>query len=416
MIISIEKKSIWLASFQVILFGMLQGFYLLDADIRVGGINILNLFYVYAFLWFIVAQLLLRNVKIQYEVYDYLIISVVVLCFLAACIGDYNYGGGIIYLFLKQKNFWMMALLYFPLKKLIRIGIISVDALQKCLVYWGIVYISVILIQYICYVLGNAVFLHVARNVTGERFYFSTVLYEILGFFCFDRLLKGKKIVVCLFVIFLVLFYLLQIQRYRNNFIAFCLSIVVGFAFSKRNKYKWLSIPIMGITALFLFNTEMVKNILYALTNIQKDVTAFWRIRWIKYAVEEITSKDYFGKGYVDKNNISAVMDTIGSLGRRYYHLSYNIFEHGVFGFAYDYGYQGVVWFVVIIFKSIKDSWKLYVEYDLLYPFVFFLLMFFQCVNEIHWYESIGMLLFVIMYLIVNNYDLFQASNNRKND
>ena len=412
MIIRIEKKSIWFASFQVILFGMLQGFYFIDTDIRVGGIHVLNLFYMYAIVWFIVAQLLLRNIKVEYEMYDYLIILVVVLCFLASCIGNNNYGGGIVVLFLKQKNFWLMALLYFPLKKLIRIGIISVDMLEKCLINWGIIYVSVIVIQYIFYVQNNIVFLHVARNVTGERFYYSTVLYEILGFFCLDRFLKGKKMISCLFVIFLALFSLLQIQRYRNNFLAFCLAILIGLVLSKSNKFKWMAIPILGIAALLLYNTEKVQNIIYAFTNIRNDVTVFWRIRWINYAVEEITHKNYFGKGYVDENNKIAVMDAIGSLGRRYFHLSYKISEHGIFGFAYDYGFQGVIWFTLIIFKSIKDSWILYVEHDLLYPFIFFLLMVFQCINEIHWYEPIGMLLFVIMYLIVSNYEIRKKYTN----
>jgi hypothetical protein len=256
------------------------------------------------------------------------------------------------YLGFRAQRLWMASfLLYFPISTLLKEGEISIVGIKKLIYVLAVVELFLGTIQY--YVSDSTIFMfsYVNNNDEGTRivFYFN---YEYLRLaFCFALfdISKKKNIFKNLFFCAWILLYLQFVIESRMTLYTLLIAAILTLIiFSKLEKFKKIIIFSLLIVSFIAFSfTEVFQSNLSDVLNN----TGTLGIRSIgrSFYLSVLEMYPFLGGGFI--NTLWDAAYTGAKMDEYIF-----IVDNGIFGFAFEYGLIGAIWYVVLMYKCFKHS------------------------------------------------------------
>ncbi|MCD7789581.1 MAG: hypothetical protein LUH55_03320 [Bacteroides thetaiotaomicron] len=313
----------------------------------------------------------LERTKVNYR-YNWLILFALVIIFVSSIAAYYSYGGQPLFYGIRAQRHWLMALLmYFPISKLLKLGLLSKSDLTD-------------LVDNICIILGILVF---AQTILGTgtvilnariisrygniRIFVNTSFFAISFFHHFSRVLTGERIKIKdIIMIIIPVFVIVFVSQSRMSIITMAATVLI-MLLANRLSVRKLAITILLIACVCVYlGTDSGMGLLDTIVGMttESDISVeSSEIRDIgrAYFIEENTSsvfKFVFGSGYANKDWPAAYLK-VG------YDDGIYPSDNGIFGLFYFYGFIFVIWTAVLNFKLIRDGIR-YKNSDLSYYLV----------------------------------------------
>ncbi len=254
-----------------------------------------------------------------------------------------------------QRNYLIILLSYFPIRKLFAKNKIDIDKLLKSLMIVGTLSASLYIFQKIIY--NQVAFLNVMMNTRNGslRMYIDSSLIHVAGivalyYFCIY--FKPKYIVA--YVLDLV--YIFWISQGRMELMAFLFASAIGVAISRNLDVKKLILLMVGMIAGIIFlSTPYADSLWNAIQTAGTASVEQGNTMAIRYVGRELYFNQLsqsvrtmlFGCGYPNE-----LFSPAASKAGFYDHIYLN--DNGIFGFAYIYGLIGVIAVILIVIKALK--------------------------------------------------------------
>lgn len=251
-----------------------------------------------------------------------------------------------------QRNYIMILLSYFPLRKLFARKKVNVERLLKSFMIMGTVSAFVYILQKVVY--NQVVFLNVMMNTRNGslRMYIDSSLIHVAGIvalYYFCTYFKTRYIIIYA----INLLYVFWISQGRMELMAFLFASIVGVAISRKMDVKKLALLMMGLIAGIAFlSTPYADELWRAIQTAGTASVEQGNTMAIRYVGRELYFKQLrqsqgtllFGCGYPNE-----LFAPAASKAGFYSHIYLN--DNGIFGFTYIYGLIGLA---AILFAAIK--------------------------------------------------------------
>lgn len=254
-----------------------------------------------------------------------------------------------------QRNYLIILLSYFPIRKLFAENKIDVNKLLKLLMVVGTLSASLYIFQKITY--NQISFLKVMMNTRNEslRMYIDSSLVHVSGivalyYFCIY--FKPKYIIA--YAVDLI--YVFWISQGRLELLAFLFASAIGVAISRNLDMKKLILLIVAMIAGVVFlSTPFADNLWNAIQTAGTASIEQGNTMAIRYIGRELYFNQLgqsmrtmlFGCGYPNE-----LFHPAASKAGFYNHINLN--DNGIFGFAYIYGLIGITTIILIVIKILK--------------------------------------------------------------
>ncbi len=376
--IRIETIAYWCVALAIIVSENLL--YVVSSNTSIMGINILDIgFLLVAGLAVLIMLMLKDEHEVQYRfrgVFLFTIIMVITSSMQSNILYGQSFWLGI----RPQRTFLLWALLYFPIRKCMALGIITYDGFEKLIYRIGILELILYIGQFL---VGDYVtFLHVLSNnvYSTSRYYFNTIFLCLLLFICLDKVFKRERILFNLCIIVAVIFEILIVGKMRLNFIAVIVAIACGLIIWRNGGTTKILIIIAGIAGLaMLSSNEVVSSIIPALNRTSSIDTLAIRDSARAFYLSVLAEHPILGGGYINTDWYPSVVGSGVNLG-------YGWVDNGIFGFAFLNGLLGVAWFIYLLFRLYKNAYYILKNDGTYLFFVMPIYWIVSCVNEAHWY------------------------------
>lgn len=390
------RKSLPIRKHMIILFAIiawgLSFFHLVGDESNLLGISIDDIGLVAALMWGVVTWYKLRKCPSPKYEYGFWCVGVIILTVLSSLQAENLFGQPFMLGFRAQRTFLAWAILYFPLQKAIHNGWYSKQDLRTLIRVIGGCELFLFIGQYI--LRNQFLFLQVNTNDRyGEiRFYFQPVWLILLLVTEIDEYVNTNKTEKKLYsgaIIVLVLFEVMVVQKFRLTTIGAVACIVMGLFIARSSvQRKFVYVLIGGLFLILLSNTTMMQDIFDTLLSGSESGNLSIREAGRALYMKTLREHPLLGGGYPNQLFLPAYIASGAN-------KSILLVDNGVFGFAYIYGGLGVMWFVSLWVKMLRNGYKLFnfdgsVKY-FLFP-MFFLI---TGINEAHWYWMNGFMVLV---------------------
>ncbi len=297
-----------------------------------------------------------------------------------------------------QKNFFLLIFVYYFFRTLIVENVISTEYLWNCIYKLSFAITGVILIQH---TISNYVrFLSVEFSsrfgvrITANYTYSTILLIGSLTLFFMPSCKKDK--ILSAIGLMMAYYHCIFVSQTRIVMVAYgVMTIIMALFFNNRVLKKVTYIFVIVGLILIILQSELGQYLLSALFDSSTDASA--QIREIGKAlyIYEISKTPLVGRGY--PNSIDA-MSAAGLLDQ----IALN--DNGIYGFAYIYGFIGLMWFVWLIVKMLVCSIKAVKKQDFRFIlFTVFLLVI--CPNIVWWYWKFSFgIIFAFMLVMMEEY------------
>lgn len=302
-----------------------------------------------------------------------------------------------------QRNYIVILLSYFPLRKLFDKGKINVDCLLNSLMIMGTVSAIIYILQKVMY--NQVAFLNVMMNTRNGslRMYIDSSLIHVAGivalyYFCIY--FKPKYIIVYL----LDLLYIFWISQGRMELMAFLFASAVGVAVARNMDAKKLTILMAALGAVIVFlSTPYADDLWNAIQTAGTASVEQGNTMAIRYMGREL----YFNQLLQSPKTLllgcgfpNELFSPAASKAGFYNHIYLN--DNGIFGFAYIYGLIGIIAIILVVFKLIKIIVPVIKKNStIIIVLMFFLMQFVASYNVTFWYwKADGTFLLVIMLCV----------------
>lgn len=375
----------------VIIFFNLQGFYLLDANVfHTDDLSVV------LELLFIFFELKGREKSTGKKYFSLLMLIPIILMFTSSFAAYISYGQPLWYGIRAQRAWIMAMLMYFPLVNLLRSKRISVDSLIKTLDFMVVIYIMLIILQY---VLGSKLtFLHIGSSYrfNSIRLYASTDLIILSYFIHLKRILSEVKIkFLDVTIVFLAIFIHFFVTKSRMALFALVLCSLAAIVITHFSIRKLLIACIAFFAVITVMATSYGRGVLDSMFGEgAQDAGTIIRDVGRDFYIKEVTSSNLstiIGKGYANLDWIPSVKGTRYSEG-----IYYN--DNGIVGLIFYYGFIFVIWAIIIHVKAMQLSWRYSREY-----FYYFLCGLLGCYTLFPYCYSTDISFALVLAIVDNN-------------
>lgn len=342
---SIPTKSYYLFIAVIIILN-LQCFYLLNISITNAIVVPLEIiFFIFTFVT------VKKEGKGKYNI-EILFLLFIMLS--SAYMASRTYGQSIVLGILGQR-FWIFSMLmYFPISRLYRASIVSIDGIFKVIDRINFIYIILIFTQFI---LGtNHQFFQIMSNErNGSIRLYINMSFLVLSFFWhLYKLLNNKnyKLDDLFFIFSTIAIYFLVIKS-RMGLFSLIIAMIL-MIFLRKHSIKSIIIMLLFIlVGLGLMRTNMINAIIFKITGIDAETTSdiVRSMAREKFMGEVFQTKlnTILGCGYVNTKDMNAFIQSGIEQG-----LNYN--DVGIIGLIFYYGFLYPVWMVFIYVKAIIEG------------------------------------------------------------
>ena len=358
-------------------------------NITVGLAAIFTVYYLFAY----------RHVRVKYE-YGWLATIGIILALTSSLQGAFLYNGQEFLDGLScQKYMLIGVMMYFPITKLIKLGKISIEDLEKVLAICAVLQIILYFIQYI---LGPShIFLScyytTPRNdsrVTRIRLYGYT--YSIIAnlMFCMNRIVKSEAKKKDYLYVIVTLIFAIVINQGRQYIVSAAVIIFSAFIFANVKSYKKVVLLLLiVIIASNIYSLDFSQNLLSELstTTVASSNTTAVRLRAQEFYLNILKDHPILGGGYADVSVYSAAIASG-------YTKKYFIADNGIVAFLFRYGYLGLIFLIPLVISLIFGGIKGRKNKDVI-AFMQLATMIVGVINDATWFDGFG-LMYVFIYLI----------------
>lgn len=358
-------------------------------NITVGLAALFILYYIFSY----------RHVKVKYE-YGWLAVIGIVLALTSSLQGAALYSGQSFLDGLSCQKYMLVGIvMYFPLTKLIKLGKISIEDIEKVLAICAVLQIILYFIQYIlgpthmflsCYYTTPGY----DSRVTRIRLYGYTYSIVATLMFCMNRIVKAEAKKWDYVYATITLIFAVVINQGRQYIVSVVVIILSAFIFAKVKSYKKIVILILVVViATNIFSMDFSHNLLNELstTTVTSSNTTAVRLRAQTFYLNVLRDHPILGGGYADVSVYSAAIASG-------YTQKYYIADNGIIAFFFRYGYLGLIFIIPLIISLIFGGIKGRRNKDVI-AFMQLSTMIVGVINDATWFDGFG-LMYVFIYLI----------------
>ena len=341
----------------------------------------------------IILILATKNYKLPKNSFKGWIIFFMILCFLSSLQSHLLFEQSILDGIIVQKELISICILYFPLSKIIHNNLYEKEKLLKLLDTFAIIQLTLFITQYLLSSSVSFLTVHTAKRYGDIRYYFNPILLDFFLIRNLDNFLnkKGSKSKAIIFMA-LVLFEVMVVQKYRLTSIALIIVVVFGLIISKTNTIKKFGYLVTGtIFTTFMLNTRIVQDLISEVTIKNKTFTYSIRSVGRRLYLNMVKKHPLLGGGYP---KTETALNAAG--------LNNNIIfsDNGIFGFMYIYGLVGIIWFITLWFKLLKNGYAILKKNNSVLYLLFPLFFVMTSINELHWYWQHGFIIFILFLVL----------------
>lgn len=316
-----------------------------------------------------------------------------------------------------QRNYLVVLLSYFPIRKLISLRKIDGQKILSGLMKLGTFAAGVYILQKLLY--ANIQFLYVATNYRNGslRMYIETSIVQIAGLMALYYFCKTYKIkyLILYAINFIDIFW---VGQGRLEIISFLAASAIGVVLTKEVNRKRLFIVILGIVAVAIFlNTPFADSFWNAVLSAGTASTAQGNTMEIRYLGREMyfqqlteTARTLFlGCGY--PNSLYAP-----AANKAGYNLNINLNDNGIFGFTYIYGIIGLVILLVLFAKMVVQSIHVYKRTNNNFYIMYLCMIAFMAYNVIMWYWYAGGTFILVLFMCILEENVWKIDSNKEEE
>ena len=301
-----------------------------------------------------------------------------------------------------QRNYLIILLAYFPLRKMFVSGKINSEELLDSMLKVGTFSATLYLIQKLT--IDHIQFLNVIINQrNGARFYVDSTLIQITAIIAIYRFGKSYRIkyfgslIICILYEFLV-------SQGRLEIMSVLVSVVIGFLMTRKmNRKKFFSICGLILVVFVFLNSSYADDLWQSISTMgtttaaqgnTMEIRLIGRVRYAEQLTESFQTL-IFGCGYPNMLYEPAAL-------KAGYHLSIGLNDNGMYGFTYIYGLLGVAVIVLVSIKFLKRAYCIYKANGNTIYLMYMILNICLAYNIIFWYwKSDGTFILVLMMCLL---------------
>lgn len=391
----INCHAIWLA---LLVFTGQSYLYLFDTSVLVMGVPAADLPLAVACIWGVITWFALKDKPSPPFRFGALLVAPLLLSLMSANQATQLFGQSFTAGFLVQRQFYVWAFLYFPVRKLIACGELSVKGVFDVLAVMTVAELILFIGNY--FAGGALLVVGTGTRYDGDRYYYNPVLLDMALLFCLsqlflDRTKRAIPLAVCLFIVVAVLFEVVVVQKFRLTSTGLVGCVVIAVVLAKTGVERRLVAVIVALCfVLIVSNTEMFQDVLKAITQGDTNLTVRETGRELYFS--GLAKHPILGCGIVHESSVLA--SEAAGVNRDIFFV-----DNGVPALMYIYGGLGLLWIVLIWLKMLRLGWSLNVKgfgsFYLLVPLFFVI----TAINEAHWYWYSGFELLVLFIVLMES-------------
>lgn len=332
----------------------------------------------------------------------YLIIALCILVFVSAYQQMKLTGQGLNLGIRPQRNYLIILLSYFPIRKLFALKKLDPDEVMQGVMKLGTFAAALYILQKLVY--PNAQFIYAAMNYRNGtlRMYIETSVVQLAGMVAMYYFCKNFKIKYLIFYIinFVDIFW---VGQGRLEIMSFLAASAIGVVLVKELDTKRFLIVVTGIVAVFIFlNTSFADSFWEAVLSAGTARTDQGNTMAIRYIGRELYFKQLgesvstmlFGCGYPN----FLYMPAANKAG---YNVNINLNDNGIFGFTYVYGFVGLAVLLILFIRLIVRSVYVFKKTNNNFFVMYFSMLFLLAYNVIMWYWYAGGTFILIIMICI---------------
>ena len=350
---------------------------------------------VIVFIYILYISIKYRKIKQKY-MFKKEILFVTCLIIISSIVSYKLYGQSIILGLRAQRKFFIAPLMYFPISKLLREGIITKDDVERIFYRIGISEIIIYSLYYISG--GNIGFLNINFDYRyGDiRLRVNSFYIEMLFLIVVNNILNGKNRKGNLLIGIIDFIFIAFILKTRLLVVGILGIAIVGIFFVRK---QWI-LKIVSVLAIICMipialNLTIIKDII---TTLLEDDPNDIRKLGKEYYIEQLQKTPILGRGYINTQSEEAFRGA--GMDKQYY-----LNDNGIYGFAFMYGLIGMIWVFDIVIRCLKYGINIYKRYNDYLIFLYICYNIIVCMNMASWYWSVnGWFTLIYMFAIIDYY------------
>ena len=421
----IRKKDIYYYIVILLCILDLNCFYLLDNSNKLLGIPYADFVFFLEILFTVVVVIKFKAFKkgIFNDFFSKTLLFSIPLCFLSAYAATRTYNQPFI-LGISSQHLWMGPIfLYFALKTLFKVNIITIDRFFKSLKKIVFIYSLVCILQYFLKDIVTFTYVITDERYNWSRYFFSITYLVFYAGVELDKYFKYKNIssnITSLIYIGGVLFISGVVTKGRMGTTTFIVTLVVCILLRRKFNYKKLILIVIGIMAIGMFLSTSIGEDILNIIKGNESVADTGTVRTLgKSYYLNLLLKDTFtfligcGSPNVNWNLAQQIVNPLAGLGgtARLY-----LSDVGILSPFVMYGFIGILWWITIIIVCIKRSWKIFKEYNETVYLQFAILEIIKCTTLVPELFNSQILFIFYLALLENKYIKIKINKIKKNN
>lgn len=406
----ISRKSARTGVLLFILLAMEQFFYLIDDDsFAVSGSMNYDIFWfalLALFLFWMYISFFMWRICIKYH-FRFEITIFIIMIFVSAVQCNILTGQPLLRGLLPQRNFLIILISYFIIRKLFAIEMLDSKTIVKWLVIFGVVSTALFVTQ--AFLADSIRFVHVNINERygSARLYVDSVFCVVIAFIGLENFFRYRKY-SGLFLVLLTACYELFVSKGRLELFAFSVSIVIGITFFKKFDGAKFGAIIMCLVIGFIFiNSQYAETLFSSLSEVYEkgnslEIRLYGRALYFAQLTKSWKTL-LFGCGYP-----STLWNTAAS--RAGFDNNVYLVDNGIFAIAYVYGLLGLlataIWFVRMFLIAIH----LYTRNGRYLYLLFLLFQIILMYNITFWWWKASWTFVTVLFMCMMEHELYDGS------
>ena len=299
-----------------------------------------------------------------------------------------------------QRNYLIILLAYFPIRKLMDLKKISIEHLFLGLMKLGTIAACFYITQKLLYPNIQFIYAGMAYRNGTLRMYIETSVIQFAGMMSIYYFCNSYKFKYLIYYLlnFIDIFW---VGQGRLEIISFFVATIIGIFFTKKLNKKRILVIIFGILLVVIFlNSSFSDSLWKAILSADTASTEAGNTMKIRYLgrkryFEQITasiSTLLFGCGYPNALYAPAA-------NKAGYNININLNDNGIWGFTYIYGIIGLVLMLILFIKMLYQAFCVYRETNNNFYIMYLSILGILAYNVIMWYWYAGGTFILIIFM-----------------
>lgn len=304
-----------------------------------------------------------------------------------------------------QRNYLIILLSYFPIRKLIHLKKINKDQLFRGFMILGTFSALLYVLQKLTYEHTQFIYTLTSFERGTLRMYIDSSLIQIAGLLAIYYFCRTFKIryLITYAINFLFIFW---VGQGRLEIISYIVATVLGVLLMRKVSNRRLVLLLVGMACVLIFmNTSYADKLWEAVMTAGTATSEQGNTMEIRYIgreryfaqMSESVSTFLFGCGY--PNTLYAP-----AAHKAGFHLKIGLNDNGIFGYAYIYGVLGATLIIVLFVKALKQALCIFKKKDNNFYLTYLTLLVLFAYNVIMWYWcASGTFLLILLICILED-------------